>query len=297
MKLQMSFGENLINLRKQKGWSQDDLADNLNLSRQAISKWENETSKPDIDNIEKISKLFSVTIDDLLNNDVVKDKAVTLNVKKQEKKEKTITIVKCMIIAVIILYIINVIFKFASLLIIVNGIQKYANLSNYHYVITTYDENGLSEKEECWFKDGVSKTERTTIENNKMTGKIIVALDFNKNYGYTENILTNSISSIDINEYFKSHKEYKYGSQFYDHLPLDIRKNNLLLILEKSLFTSNIDIKTNESKIILTLDDSLIVLNRDNLIPNEIFSILNKDNKITNIHYNIELYTVEKLEI
>lgn len=99
----MSFGENLISLRKQMGWSQDDLANNLNLSRQAISKWENDTSKPDIDNVKKISKIFSVTIDDLLNNEVPKEKAVALDVKKQEKKERTITIVKLMIIAVIVL--------------------------------------------------------------------------------------------------------------------------------------------------------------------------------------------------
>ena len=81
----MSFGENLISLRKQMGWSQDDLANNLNLSRQAISKWENDTSKPDIDNVKKISKIFSVTIDDLLNNEVPKEKAVALDVKKEEK--------------------------------------------------------------------------------------------------------------------------------------------------------------------------------------------------------------------
>ena len=179
----MSFGENLINLRKQKGWSQDDLADNLNLSRQAISKWENDTSKPDIDNIEKISKIFSVTIDDLLNNDVVKDKAVTLNVKKQEKREKAITIIKCMIIAVIILYIINVIFKFASLLIIVNGVQKYANLSNYHYVITTYDENGLVETEECWFKDGISKTVITYNNDSKEKNIKVIYMNYIQNYG------------------------------------------------------------------------------------------------------------------
>ena len=56
----MSFGENLANLRKQKGWSQDDLANNLNLSRQAISKWENNQSKPDVDNVQKISKAFGI---------------------------------------------------------------------------------------------------------------------------------------------------------------------------------------------------------------------------------------------
>ena len=61
----MSFENNLIKLRKQKGWSQDELAENLDLSRQAISKWENGTSKPDIDNIKRISKVFDVGIDEL----------------------------------------------------------------------------------------------------------------------------------------------------------------------------------------------------------------------------------------
>ena len=172
----MSFGENLTNLRRQKGWSQDDLANNLDLSRQAISKWENETSKPDIDNIKKISKIFSIKIDDLINNELPDDKAVTLDVKKEEKREKTITIIKLMIIAVIILYVISVIYKFASLLVIVNGVQKYANLNNYHYVITTYDENGLAEKEECWFKDGVSKTVNIQYNNSIAYGNNIERL-------------------------------------------------------------------------------------------------------------------------
>ena len=86
----MSFGENLINLRRQKGWSQDDLANNLNISRQAISKWETDISKPDVDNLERISKIFSVTIDNLLDNDLPNDKAVALDVKKKEKKEKNL---------------------------------------------------------------------------------------------------------------------------------------------------------------------------------------------------------------
>ena len=187
----MSFGENLINLRRQKGWSQDDLANNLNISRQAISKWENNTSKPDVDNIEKISKIFSVKIDELLNNELPNDKAVALDVKKEEKKEKTITIVKLMIIAVIILYAISVIYKFASLLVIVNGVQKYANLNNYHYVITTYEDNELTQKEECWFKDGVSKTVNTIWNESDIVEEIETEIDYNKKIGTVKNITNN----------------------------------------------------------------------------------------------------------
>ena len=280
MKLQMSFGENLINLRKQKGWSQDDLADNLNLSRQAISKWENDTSKPDIDNIEKISKIFSVTIDDLLNNDVVKDKAVTLNVKKQEKREKTITIVKCMIIAVIILYIINVIFKFASLLIIVNGIQKYANLSNYHYVITTYDENGLVEKEECWFKDGLSKTINNMNENDKTT-----FIDYNKNEGYIYYSNQENKTSLDITQYIIAHKNYSTGGQLIDSLPKVISDNTLISIVSYS-FNIGFKIDVLDNGIIIYKKNGYIVLEKENLLPIMSYNLKDKTTKNYFIEFN-----------
>ena len=293
----MSFGENLISLRKQMGWSQDDLANNLNLSRQAISKWENDTSKPDIDNVKKISKIFSVTIDDLLNNEVPKEKAVALDVKKEEKKERTITIVKLMIIAVIVLYVISVIYKFASLLIIVNGVQKYANLSNYHYVITTYDENGLAEKEECWFKDGVSKTVRTVYSNNSITGQINICVDFNNNYGYTKDVLNNSTTEVDFAEYENFHKNYKNGGQFYDHMPLCMRNSSFSYLLLKSLSVDNINIKVDDINIFLNLENMIIVLNRENLIPSVSYSLENRSSQIINTHYNIEFDSIKSLEI
>lgn len=179
----MSFGNNLVNLRKQKGWSQDELADNLNLSRQAISKWENDLSMPDVDNVKKISRVFSVGIDELLNNEVPKDKAVALDINKQDKKDKIINLIKTIILALVIIYLINVIYKFASLLVIVNGVSAYQNLNNYHYTITTYDENGLAEKEECWYKDGVSRTENTVYAGDSENVNT-VCIDYNERYIY-----------------------------------------------------------------------------------------------------------------
>ena len=293
----MSFGENLISLRKQMGWSQDDLANNLNLSRQAISKWENDTSKPDIDNVKKISKIFSVTIDDLLNNEVPKEKAVALDVKKEEKKERTITIVKLMIIAVIVLYVISVIYKFASLLIIVNGVQKYANLSNYHYVITTYDENGLAEKEECWFKDGVSKTVDTIFENNSVIDEIDTSIDYNKEIGYINNDDGNEMSEINVEDYLAFYKDYDKGQQFYDSLPIEIRNVNFISILYKSLGWYNINIEMRDTKIFLKLDNIIILLNKENFIPLATYFIENKDDQMLNVQYIVELNSVDNLEI
>ena len=283
----MSFGENLISLRKQMGWSQDDLANNLNLSRQAISKWENDTSKPDIDNVKKISKIFSVTIDDLLNNEVPKEKAVALDVKKEEKKERTITIVKLMIIAVIVLYVISVIYKFVSLLIIVNGVQKYANLSNYHYVITTYDENGLAEKEECWFKDGVSKTvKEQDFEEN------ITIIDYKNNKGYITSNSEESKMDINMDDYTMMHTNYSNGGQLIDMLPKIITRYSILDILLNS-FNTSVKINLYDECLILQTRNSYITVENENLLPIMLYST--KDRNATS--YYIEIDSVSDIEI
>ena len=71
----MSLGEKIQQLRKAKGFSQEQLADNLNVSRQAISKWETDQSSPDIEKILAISKVFSISTDELLENDVANNTA------------------------------------------------------------------------------------------------------------------------------------------------------------------------------------------------------------------------------
>lgn len=64
----MIFADKLIQLRKREGWSQEDLAAKLNVSRQSVSKWEGATSVPDLDKIMKLSEIFSVTTDYLLKD-------------------------------------------------------------------------------------------------------------------------------------------------------------------------------------------------------------------------------------
>lgn len=65
----MIFADKLIELRKRNGMSQEDLANQLNVTRQAISKWESAQSMPDSSNIAQMSKLFGVSEDTLLNDD------------------------------------------------------------------------------------------------------------------------------------------------------------------------------------------------------------------------------------
>lgn len=65
----MIFADKLITLRKKAGWSQEELAEKLNVTRQSVSKWEGAQSVPDIDKILQLSCLFGVTTDYLLKDD------------------------------------------------------------------------------------------------------------------------------------------------------------------------------------------------------------------------------------
>ena len=62
----MKLAEKLFELRKEKGWSQEKLAEKINVSRQSISKWEAGQVLPEIEKIIELSKIFQVTTDYLL---------------------------------------------------------------------------------------------------------------------------------------------------------------------------------------------------------------------------------------
>ncbi len=62
----MNMADRIHYLRKQKGFSQEELADKVGVSRQAVSKWESEQSTPDLKNIITLSELFEVTTDYIL---------------------------------------------------------------------------------------------------------------------------------------------------------------------------------------------------------------------------------------
>lgn len=64
----MILADKIINLRKKAGWSQEDLAEMIGVSRQSVSKWEGAQSVPDMDKVLRLSRIFGVSTDYLLKD-------------------------------------------------------------------------------------------------------------------------------------------------------------------------------------------------------------------------------------
>ena len=89
----MEFHNKLYNLRKQKGLSQEELANRLNVSRQTISKWEVGDSTPDMEKLIAISDLFEISLDELVMDKVPAQMGETFSKSEtvSELKEKVLT--------------------------------------------------------------------------------------------------------------------------------------------------------------------------------------------------------------
>lgn len=105
--MNIEIANKLVELRKKNGYSQEELAAKLGLSRQAISKWERAEASPDTDNLICLAKLYGVSLDELLKNDddvetIVKEQMNSneekVNVISNEQKEENPRIRKLRII-------------------------------------------------------------------------------------------------------------------------------------------------------------------------------------------------------
>ena len=88
----MNFGQNLRNLRKSKGISQEELAERVRVSRQSVSKWETGEAYPEMNNILELCKIFHCHINDLVNDNILDidslDEDVKMNAVKFKKEKQ-----------------------------------------------------------------------------------------------------------------------------------------------------------------------------------------------------------------
>lgn len=84
----MTFGEKLQQLRKNRGWSQERLAEEIPISRQAVSKWESGAAAPDTENVVRLSAIFGVSTDYLLHDDFTGDGDIPAVKRREEELQK-----------------------------------------------------------------------------------------------------------------------------------------------------------------------------------------------------------------
>lgn len=110
----MKFGDKLKKLRQNNNMSQEELADKINVSRQAISKWELKETMPETDNIVQVSKIFKVSIDYLLDDNVDSEELESIPVYKDAvEKTKRNTLLTTLIISIGVFIALIVIFRIA----------------------------------------------------------------------------------------------------------------------------------------------------------------------------------------
>lgn len=139
------FSEKLYELRKEKGFSQEELAEKLNVARQTISKWETGMTVPDTNNLIELSKIFGISIDDFVGK---KDEEVIEDNKKINKKQLIKIILIIAMIITIILFICVIVYRMVLVFKLANGLvnSKSRDLSFYYHYQEVGLTNGLTDK-------------------------------------------------------------------------------------------------------------------------------------------------------
>lgn len=165
----MKFYEKLIILRKKALLSQEELAEKLDVTRQTISKWELGQSKPDIDKLQMMSKLFQVDVNTLTNDDVSLEESVNIKKEDSPKKKKNGD-------RKFILYILIIIF-IASLSLLVYRIGTDIKAKKDEIKEEIRKEKEKAEKEAQEIKDEIKK-------NNEESDLKFDKNSFNSNYSF-----------------------------------------------------------------------------------------------------------------
>ena len=172
--------ENLYKFRREKGYSQEELANKIGVSRQSVSKWETNEIKPSMENIILLCRALDKDISDLSRSmqDVTLSKSITDGKTSKESKdanELDINIRKIVIgilIVITIIEIVSIIYKTIIIHQINDKANIYENIDNLSYIKESYSVSGNSIinliKEETYYKDGILK--RVSVDEN---GKII----------------------------------------------------------------------------------------------------------------------------
>lgn len=232
----MKFNEKLLELRKQKGWSQEELGEQINVSRQTISKYESGLSTPEMEKLIELAKVFEVSIDNLVGE----EKETVIEKTKNKNKNVRKRIIQLLII-IVALYLMIFAYKCISL----TKIYLYANSfdeKNYFMFQSFEDTNGNVTTSQVTKKIGniiiyetiPFRAERPNhIEYINLEDKTDYELIYNQSDGkYTyKNRLDDFISEDETKEYFDN----LINNNQIKNMTLSCIPNNFMSIITQAL--------------------------------------------------------------
>lgn len=192
------IGDVIVKKRKEKGMTQKDLADQLNITDRAVSKWERGICCPDISLLREIASILDVSISELICGEKVDEKTIikTIAYTKESIKQKVKRIINIIIIVIIIL---TLGFITLSLIKVEYGYHKHYNFSN------QYQELSKANKEVKKERISDIKDRIKTISNDNGVFKDD---DYNLVMQYLKSI--NQVLNLDEEKYFlKDYYTYK----------------------------------------------------------------------------------------
>ena len=145
----MEIGKKIMDLRKKNALSQEDLAEKIGVARQTISKWELGETAPDLKQAKELSKIFNISLDELVNNDI-KDILVEKTSNTEKLAGLILKLIKFMVIFIIVLPILLIVLRIISKNIYENNAGRLMNVKikctlhdkTYGYEFNYYETTG-----------------------------------------------------------------------------------------------------------------------------------------------------------
>ena len=215
----MNFNEKLLELRKKEGFSQEELAEKVNVSRQSVSKWESGQSTPEMDKLILLSNIFNISIDELVGKESINNLKIENDVNaKQKRKRKVLKIIAI----ILIIYLLIVIIKFILItkqVMIANSFSE-TNFSIMESIII--HDDAFTESNPSYINVNITKIGNTFIETqyntNDCSGKPsrINYMELDKKTSY-EMIYDKDLNKYVLDDALKGYTEKEKNEYFYNH--------------------------------------------------------------------------------
>lgn len=262
MKNEIRFlGENLYQFRKEKGISQEELANKIGVSRQAVYKWETGERIPDITNLNALCVEFNKSLEDFIEgaDSLVKTENIynneneVIDKNKDASKEnnnfkKLKKILKIILIIVLLIYVLSVIIKFSFFSIMFAKLNKYKGANDYSYHKKSYYDTFNREFQNyIQYKDGIQYVIDMTNDDGIMseTWYYYKSPEEKATYGIDMKYNTSNEDEYKYTYYYQEGFAYKYSSPYELASEIAINNYNIINILNP-LYILNIDFKNKD---------------------------------------------------